>query len=108
MVTVRRRCGGWVRIARASRQVPHVGGVAAGCVAEPVTVEELTGVMRFESPDDYWTYSTSVAGPPAELVATLGDEQVGAIRATLDPSLASFGRDSGLELPWLSVVISVA
>jgi hypothetical protein len=34
--------------------------------------------------------------------------QLHAIRATLDPSLAPFERDGGLELPWLSVVTSVA
>jgi ubiquinone/menaquinone biosynthesis C-methylase UbiE len=73
-----------------------------------VTAEELTGVMRFESPDDYWTYNTSVAGPLAELVATLGGEELRAVRSTLDPSLASFERDRGLELPWLSVVTSAA
>jgi len=73
-----------------------------------VTVEELAGVMRFESPDDYWTFNTSVAGPLAELVATLSNEQLRAVRTTLDPSLAPFKRDGGLELPWLSVVTSVA
>jgi ubiquinone/menaquinone biosynthesis C-methylase UbiE len=82
--------------------------LAAAAGFAKVTVEELTGVMRFESPDDYWTFNTSVAGPVAELVASLDNEQLAAIRATLDPSLAPFGRDGGLELPWLSVATSVA
>jgi ubiquinone/menaquinone biosynthesis C-methylase UbiE len=73
-----------------------------------VTVEELAGVMRFESPGDYWTFNISVAGPLAELVATLSQEQLLAVRTTLDPSLAPFKRDGGLELPGLSVVTSVA
>ncbi len=73
-----------------------------------VSVEELTGVMRFGDPDDYWTFNTSLAGPLAELVATLGDEQIGAIRNTLDPSLAPFEHDGGLEMPWLSVLTSGA
>jgi SAM-dependent methyltransferase len=73
-----------------------------------VTVDELTGVMRFESPDDYWTYNTSVAGPLAELVATLGSEELRAVRTTLDPSLAPFERNGELELPWLSVLTSAA
>jgi ubiquinone/menaquinone biosynthesis C-methylase UbiE len=73
-----------------------------------VTVDELTGVMRFENPDDYWTYNTSVAGPLAELVATLSSEQLRAVRTTLDPSLAPFERDGRLELPWLSGVTSAA
>jgi hypothetical protein len=73
-----------------------------------VTLDELTGVMRFESPDDYWTFNTSVAGPLAELVATLSDEQLRTVRTTLDRSLAPFTRDGELELPWLSVVTGVS
>ncbi len=82
--------------------------LATAASFERVTVEELGGVMRFESPADYWTFNTSVAGPVAELVAKLSNEQLGAIRTTLDPSLAPFERDGGLEIPWLSVVTSVA
>lgn len=62
-------------------------------------------MMRFDSRDDYWTFTTSGAGPVAQLVASL-DDQVGAIRATPDPSLAAFEHDDKLELPWLSVVTS--
>ena len=69
-----------------------------------VSVDELEGVMRFENPDDYWTMSTSVAGPVAEFVASLSQGQVDAIRATLDPTLVPFERDGGLDLPWLTSV----
>jgi ubiquinone/menaquinone biosynthesis C-methylase UbiE len=82
--------------------------LAAGTGFADVSVEELEGVMRFEDPDDYWTLSTSVAGPVAEFVASLSDGQLDAIRAILDPSLAPFQRDGGLEVPWLSVATSVA
>ncbi|MGH9217285.1 MAG: hypothetical protein ACRDZS_13580 [Acidimicrobiales bacterium] len=41
--------------------------LAAAAGFTDVTVEELTGTMRFESPDDYWTFNTAVAGPVAEL-----------------------------------------
>jgi ubiquinone/menaquinone biosynthesis C-methylase UbiE len=86
----------------------HNRELAAGAGFADITVEELKGVMRFEDPDDYWTLSTSVAGPVAEFVASIGDSQVDAIRATLDPSLAPFRRDGGLALPWLAIAISVA
>jgi SAM-dependent methyltransferase len=81
--------------------------LATGAGFADVTVEELEGVMRFEDPDDYWKHSTSVAGPVAEFVASIGDGQVDAIRATLDPSLVPFQRDGGLELPWLAITTSV-
>ncbi|MGH9184246.1 MAG: hypothetical protein ACRD0U_00265, partial [Acidimicrobiales bacterium] len=82
--------------------------LAAAAGFAKITVEELTGTMRFENPDDYWTFNTSVAGPVAELVASLSREQLRAIRDTLDPSLAPFERDGGLELSWVSLVTSVA
>ncbi|MCW2551209.1 MAG: methylase involved in ubiquinone/menaquinone biosynthesis [Mycobacterium sp.] len=73
-----------------------------------VTVDELTGVMRFDDPDDYWTHISTVAGPVAELIGSLEATRIDAIRATLDPSLAPYQRDGALELPWLAVVTSAA
>jgi ubiquinone/menaquinone biosynthesis C-methylase UbiE len=73
-----------------------------------VTVDELTGTMRFDDPDDYWTNIASVAGPVAELVSSLDDAQVKAIRSTLDAALAPFERDGALQIPWLATVTSVA
>jgi SAM-dependent methyltransferase len=73
-----------------------------------VTVEELTGTTRFENPDDYWSFSTAVAGPLAELVGSLGEDEVRDVRATLDGLLAPFERDGVLELPWSSIVTSAA
>ena len=64
-----------------------------------VSVEEVTGTMRFGSADDYWTFNTAVAGPIAELAASLDEDELAAVRATLDPSLAPFERDRGLDLP---------
>ena len=71
---------------------------------ETVEVDELTGVMRFADADEYWTVNTSVAGPVADLVASLDPDQLAAVRATLDPTLAPFEREGGLELPWTSIV----
>ena len=79
-------------------------GVSPTAHRRYVSVDELEGVMRFENPDDYWTMSTSVAGPVAEFVASLSQGQVDAIRATLDPTLVPFERDGGLDLPWLTSV----
>jgi SAM-dependent methyltransferase len=85
-----------------NRELATAGGFSE------VAVEELTGVMRFESADDYWTHNTAVAGPIAELVASFDREQLAAVRATLDPSLVPFEQDGRLELPWSAVVTSAA
>jgi hypothetical protein len=52
--------------------------------------------------------SAPVLSPKTWYGMPLGQGQVDAIRATLDPSLVPFEHDGGLELPWLSVVTSVA
>ncbi|OMC17416.1 class I SAM-dependent methyltransferase [Mycobacterium sp. SP-6446] len=72
-----------------------------------VAVEELTGVMRFDGPNDYWSYITAVAGPVAELVGSLDTGQVQAVRAILEPSLAPYEHDGALELPWTAIVTRV-
>jgi ubiquinone/menaquinone biosynthesis C-methylase UbiE len=80
---------------------------AAGGFAD-VTVEELSGVMRFDGLDDYWAYLTAVAGPVAELVGSLPAGQIEAVRATLGPSVAPYERGGALELPWRAVVTSLS
>lgn len=82
--------------------------LTSGAGFSDVTVEEITGVMRFDSVDEYWTHVTEVAGPIAELVGSLGSEQLGAIRATLEPSLAPYERAGALELPWTAVATRAA
>lgn len=68
-----------------------------------VIVEEITGAMRFDGVDEYWSYMAEVAGPVAELVGSLGSERIDAIRATLEPSLEPYTSGSALELPWAAV-----
>jgi ubiquinone/menaquinone biosynthesis C-methylase UbiE len=69
-----------------------------------VTVEELTGVMRFDSVEDHWKYIAAIAGPVAELVGSLDPAQIHSVRATLDQCLSPYERDGALELPWTAVV----
>ncbi|MDT5206429.1 MAG: hypothetical protein QOD34_3065 [Mycobacterium sp.] len=73
-----------------------------------VTIDELTGTMRFDDSDDYWTHVAAVSGPVAELVSSLDSDQVTAIRSILDPSVAAFERDGALQIPWLATVTGVA
>ncbi len=73
-----------------------------------VTIDELTGTMRFDDPDDYWTHVAAVSGPVAELVSSLDSNDVAAIRSILDPSVAAFERDGALQIPWLATVTGVA
>ena len=45
----------------ATAESHHALAAAAGFT--DVTVDELTGAMRFDGPDDYWIYIAAVAGP---------------------------------------------
>jgi hypothetical protein len=48
-----------------------------------------------------------MVGTAGHREVSIGDGQLDAIRATLDPPLAPFQRDGGLELPWLAIATSV-
>jgi ubiquinone/menaquinone biosynthesis C-methylase UbiE len=91
-----------------SLATPEANRALAGGSFPDVSVEELTGVMRFDGVDEYWSHVTEVAGPVASLVGSLATGQIEAIRATFDPSLAAYERDGALELPWTAIVTRAA
>jgi SAM-dependent methyltransferase len=71
-----------------------------------VRIEEIAGVMRYESIDDYWEFQSAVSGPIALLLASLSSDEIGAIRSQLDPTLAPFHAGSAYEMPSLAVAAS--
>jgi len=75
-----------------------------GAGFDHVEVEEIPGVQRFASFDDYWTLQTTVAGSLALLVASLSAEELAAIRATLEPMTREYRTepDGGLTIPSLA------
>lgn len=85
-----------------NRALADAGGFA------DVAVEEITGVMRFDSLDEHWAHVTELAGPVVELVASLERAQIDAIRATLGPSLAPYEHGGALEIPWSAMVTRAA
>jgi SAM-dependent methyltransferase len=86
----------------------HNHALVSGAGFSDVVSEEITGAMRFDSVEDYWTHVTEVAGPVAELVDSLGSEQIATIRSTLEASLLPYERDGALELPWSAVATRAA
>ena len=68
--------------------------------------EEIPGVFRYASVDDYWDVQSSIGGPIAALVASLSDDERAAIKATLETMVAPFRSDDGYELPSLAIGIS--
>jgi SAM-dependent methyltransferase len=68
-----------------------------------VVVEDIDGVMRFDSFDDYWELQSQVSGPLALLVSDLGADEVARIQDGLRPMLEPFQADGGLAIPLRAV-----
>ncbi len=71
-----------------------------------VQVEEIAGAMRYDSFDEYWEVQSTVSGPLAVLIGSLAAEDVAAIKADLEPTLAPFRSGDALSLPSLAVGVS--
>lgn len=93
--------GGVVSLAGAERNRE----LLAGAGFSDVRVTEVAGAMPFADLEDYWAVQTAVAGPVAQLVASMTPEQVAAVKATLEPSMAPYQSDDGYGLPSLATVV---
>lgn len=65
-----------------------------------IDVDEITGAMEYPSFDEYWDTNTSLAGPLAEMLATLDAGQIAAIRATAQQLVEPFRTADGYHLPY--------
>lgn len=73
---------------------------------EHVRITEVAAVMPFADLDDYWALQTSVAGPVASLVATMTDDEIESVRATLEPEMAPYRVGDRYALPSLATVVT--
>jgi ubiquinone/menaquinone biosynthesis C-methylase UbiE len=71
-----------------------------------VRVEEIDGFMHFDDFDDFWDMQSQVSGPIALLISSLADDDVERLRTTLEPMLAPFRTDGGLDIPSLAIGLS--
>jgi ubiquinone/menaquinone biosynthesis C-methylase UbiE len=78
----------------------------AGAGFADVRVEEISGEMRYDNFDNYWTVQSEVSGPVALLVQSLPDGERDAIRASLESMVESFESGNGYTFPWLAVAAS--
>lgn len=69
-----------------------------------VAVHEVSVLMHAASVDEWWSVIPSLAGPLAQLLASLPAEVRAAIRADAEVALAGFATPDGYELPGVSVV----
>jgi len=73
-----------------------------------VSVEVVDKTMDFDSTDQYWEVNSSVSGPLALIARELPEEEIAAVRASLEEFVAPFRTDSGLSLPAQSLVVQAS
>ena len=71
-----------------------------------VEIEEVPGVMRYDSLDHWWDVQTAIAGPLAVLAAAMSAEEQAAVKETLKPMVAPFEEGGACNFPSLAVGIS--
>jgi enediyne biosynthesis protein CalE5 len=72
---------------------------------DDVSVRELPVPLRADSFDEWWTRTTALAGPVAQLIAGLPDDAA-ALRSRLHDTVRSYETPTGLVLPGVSLVAS--
>lgn len=70
-----------------------------------VEVEVVDSPMTFEGVDQYWNVNSSVAGPLAVIAQSLPQEEIAAMRSSLEEFAAPFKTASGLSLPSQTILV---
>ena len=70
-----------------------------------VSTQEITGAMAYPSFDEYWDTNISVAGPLAQMLETLSDDQVTAIRDAAQQLVEPHRVDSAYQLPYTVMAV---
>ena len=82
----------------------ELGRASSGYFTVSAMLERFELQKRTRSLEDDLAFNTSIAGPVAQLVATMAPKQLAAVRGDLDPTLKPFRRDGGLVMPWVGLV----
>lgn len=69
-----------------------------------VAVSELAVPLRVASFDEWWTRTSTLAGPLAKILAALPDPALQAITARLQEATSAYQTPAGLEFPGLSLI----
>jgi ubiquinone/menaquinone biosynthesis C-methylase UbiE len=71
-----------------------------------VVVDEVAVPMRAASFDEWWTRTTSLAGPLATMLASMPDDVTHALRARLQEAVIRYETPDGLDFPGVSLLAS--
>jgi SAM-dependent methyltransferase len=76
----------------------------SGAQLKDVVVSELPTPLRAGSFDEWWTRTSSLAGPIANLLVSLPDDAALAIRAHLLEAVSAYETPAGLEFPGVTLL----
>ena len=87
---------------------PMLAGHDLGLLSEAgladVLVSEISAPMHAASFDEWWTRTSSLAGPLAKMLASLPADQKQALRARLLEAVRAYETPAGLEFPGVSLL----
>jgi SAM-dependent methyltransferase len=79
--------------------------VVTGAGFDHVEIDVVEKPMTFDSMDQYWDVNSSVAGPIALIAQGLPQEEVAAIRSSLDEYATAFKTASGVSFPSQTIFV---
>ena len=84
----------------------HVAELLSGAGLADVVVEELEIPLRAGSFDEWWTRTSALAGPLANMLAALSGDATHALHARLHEVVRAYETPTGLEFPGVSLLAS--
>ncbi len=86
--------------------VDKLHGLLSGAGLADVVVSELAVPMHADSFEQWWTRTSALAGPLANMLASLPQPVTQALRARLIEATRSYETPTGLEFPGISLIAS--
>ena len=82
----------------------ELAGLFTDAAFDDVIVSEVSAPLRTDSFEEWWTWTSSLAGPLTTILASFPDAATGAIRARLEQAVRAYETPSGLEFPGVSLL----
>jgi SAM-dependent methyltransferase len=82
----------------------EVGALLADAGLADVVLSEIAAPMHAGSFDEWWTRTSSLAGPLAKVLASLPADDTKALRARLLEAVGPYETPNGLEFPGVSLL----
>jgi ubiquinone/menaquinone biosynthesis C-methylase UbiE len=86
-------------------ELDHNAQLANEAGFSDVEVEEISGAMQAQSPDDYWDFQSSISGPVATLLAALSPDERATIRTAFHAATEPYCAADGCRLPFCALVL---